>query len=193
MIWILMYFKQPVMSEVMGSTCFLVNIYTGLKMQVVFLGSFKSLQTYDLSRKGLSRSEETLIYTKTTFSRVQWPWTHKLKGPGESSVMVTNHYFCHRKVVNLSRIILLPMVSRARRKIIWRFRVVGITSPTAKQMFATWKTRWWISFQFSHAVSLKGTRVAFFKSGIKPSGVTVSGLIAVVFILETPAMREGKK
>lgn len=66
-----MYFKQPVMSEVMGSTCFLVNIYTGLKMQVVFLGSFKSLQTYDLSRKGLSRSEETLIYTKTTFSRVQ--------------------------------------------------------------------------------------------------------------------------
>ena len=107
--------------------------------------------------------------------------------------MVTSCYFCHRTVTNLSRIILLPMVSRPRRKIIWRFSVVGITSPTAKQIFATWKTRWWISFQFSHAVSLKGTRVAFFMSGITPSGITVSGVIAVVFILETPAKRKKKK
>lgn len=32
--------------------------------------------------------------------------------------------------------------------------------------------------------------MAFFRSGIKPSGVTVSGLIAVVFILKTPARRQ---
>lgn len=84
----------------------------------------------------------------------------------------------------------LPTVSKPRRKIIWRFRVVGITRPAAKQIFATWKTRWWISFQFSHAVSLKGTEVAFFKSGITPRGV--SGLIAVVSILKNPAKRRQK-
>lgn len=35
--------------------------------------------------------------------------------------------------------------------------------------------------------------MAFFKSGIKPSGVTVSGLIAVVFILKSPAIRERER
>lgn len=130
-------------------------------------------------------------FSKNNFSRTQSTWIHYgiSLWPGDAPVILP--CFCHRQGANFSIRSHLPMESKPRRKIIWRFRVVGITRPAAKQIFATWKTRWWISFQFSQAVSLKGTEVAFFKSGIMPSGV--SGLIAVVSILKNPTKRRQKK
>lgn len=84
---------------------------------------------------------------------------------------LSSHYKIHltgaaqfSKAQGVSPIDNIPLSS-----IMWRWRVVGITKPTAKQMFATWNTRWWTSLQFSQVVSLEGTGVTLPISKAEPA------------------------